>query len=418
MVSLTVLEAEMGLEPTAIRLERKVTTHALRVLVAGKDNPAQLITTKKWDCKRFATPLGAAIQAQPTLRTWQTNPITQLPPIVRAPWRCLDDIAIIEDETQARLDVIHCSHRTQWGQGAFLYTDASQTATGTGIGVACEAEDITSDIAAVYIGNQETCTILAAEIIALEYALEYTLERTLGGNQWQRIYTDSQGLIRALQQGWATADARPALARVWALLHRARRCNPSLQVRWIPAHKGILGNERADELAKRAATTALSFNRTIHSGIQITRHQQGMQDNIDKERQARTTETAKNRPTAGQHTWKLDQALPYPHMRRVYNLLNAEEANILMQARSGHDNLNAYKHRLRLIDDPQCECGRGYETTSHILLRCTRSDEQRKTLGSDEKTPVRGAAYEPTKRRRRRCRDLVVAVELRSSPRQ
>jgi hypothetical protein len=55
-------------------------------------------------------------------------------------------------------------------------------------------------------------------------------------------------------------------------------------------------------------------------------------------KQARNTRPRDTLHT-GSYTWKLDGALPGPHIATVYNALSAEEASILAQCRTGHSRL-------------------------------------------------------------------------------
>lgn len=78
------------------------------------------------------------------------------------------------------------------------------------------------------------------------------------------INSDSHFVIKAITEwikgwksrGWKKADGQPVLNEVdFRALDRAIQENPQMKIKWqyVPAHKGIRGNERADELAKSGA---------------------------------------------------------------------------------------------------------------------------------------------------------------------
>lgn len=78
------------------------------------------------------------------------------------------------------------------------------------------------------------------------------------------INSDSHLVIKAITEwikgwksrGWRKADGQPVLNEVdFRALDRAIQENPQLKIKWqyVPAHKGIRGNERADEFAKQGA---------------------------------------------------------------------------------------------------------------------------------------------------------------------
>lgn len=78
------------------------------------------------------------------------------------------------------------------------------------------------------------------------------------------INSDSHFVIKSITEwikgwksrGWKKADGQPVLNEAdFRALDEAIQENPQLKIKWqyVPAHKGIRGNERADELAKNGA---------------------------------------------------------------------------------------------------------------------------------------------------------------------
>ena len=45
-----------------------------------------------------------------------------------------------------------------------------------------------------------------------------------------------------------------------------------------------------------------------------------------------------------------------------------------------HGNIKSYLHRFKIIDTPNCPCGKGNQTTEHILLECAILQEDRERL--------------------------------------
>jgi len=108
--------------------------------------------------------------------------------------------------------------------------------------------------AKVHMGsNQEAYD---TECAALAQALERASKRNTIP-EWVTIFTDAQVAIRRM------ASDEPGPGQQYALQARKHiatlpRTRPGIviKIRWYPAHKGVVGNEKADEWAKAAAEQA------------------------------------------------------------------------------------------------------------------------------------------------------------------
>jgi ribonuclease HI len=68
------------------------------------------------------------------------------------------------------------------------------------------------------------------------------------------VHTDSQYSIGVLSKGWKAKANQELIAKVKSAL----RSRPSLRLRYVPGHAGVVLNERADELARTAVSTRAS----------------------------------------------------------------------------------------------------------------------------------------------------------------
>ena len=114
------------------------------------------------------------------------------------------------------------------------------------------------------------CTSYRAELVALREALILIEESQFSPqNSW--FFTDSESTVERLKQG-PGAQADELTAAVWLLLDKISRTQ-SIMIQWIPGHKGIDGNEKADQLAKEGATMQQVSNRidfqTVKTAIKL-----------------------------------------------------------------------------------------------------------------------------------------------------
>ncbi|KAG0158136.1 hypothetical protein PDIDSM_5649 [Penicillium digitatum] len=144
---------------------------------------------------------------------------------------------------------------------ARLYTDGSGYQGGIGAAVYPAYPYRRNEARLCNMGTDDDATVYAAELRAIEMALEVIKERFNDDNEWRDclaksgvvIFTDNQATLRAIQ------NPRMPSGQVYleGCLRLLEWCNDKIQVelRWVPAHEGIPGNEAADMYAKEAATT-------------------------------------------------------------------------------------------------------------------------------------------------------------------
>ena len=97
--------------------------------------------------------------------------------------------------------------------------------------------------------------VFDAEVHALLKAIRLLNDRRETGTSYT-VFSDSQAVIFRLhheQCGPAQALARAAITAAQELRARGN----DITIRWTPSHRGVIGNERADALARRAAAGEL-----------------------------------------------------------------------------------------------------------------------------------------------------------------
>jgi len=185
----------------------------------------------------------------PTLRVRLTNALAHSGPtestvLLEEP-ETLDAELLQEEEAEAKAE----AERTR--PGLIMFTDGSRLDDGaTGYSVVWK-RGLTWAGAKVHMGkNQEAYD---AECVALAHALELAAQRSTTPER-VTIFSDAQAAIRRMASGEPGPEQQYALQarKHIARLRRARK-GIVVEIRWCPAHKGVGGNEKADEWAKIAA---------------------------------------------------------------------------------------------------------------------------------------------------------------------
>ncbi|XP_050338062.1 uncharacterized protein LOC126764419 [Bactrocera neohumeralis] len=123
------------------------------------------------------------------------------------------------------------------------YTDGSKTPEGIGAGIA--GPRTTLSIPMGCFPN-----IFQAEVFAIGQCAEVNLSRNYC-NQRIAILSDSQAALKAI----SSYEIKSLLVEECIeSLNRLSLCN-RVHLIWVPGHKGIEGNENADELARAAAAS-------------------------------------------------------------------------------------------------------------------------------------------------------------------
>ncbi|XP_063361824.1 uncharacterized protein LOC134650821 [Cydia amplana] len=187
------------------------------------------------------------------------------------------------------------------------------------------------------------------------------------------IYTDSQAALKALKKISVTSSLVRECREELNLIGKQR----SVTVAWVPGHQGVMGNEKADELARIGAETeyigpepALPMSADVTKGV------------IEKVKEMEAQREWEEETGCRQSKMMIKGL---DHRRTRYLLkLGKSSLRLLTGIITGHNTLNRHLKIMEISRDASCpHCGKE-ETSLHLLAECTMYAAPRyNTFGRD-----------------------------------
>ena len=248
-----------------------------------------------------------------------------------------------------------------------VYTDGSKTSSG--VGYACISPQIN-----VAINKKILCSasVYTAECIALNEALTLALNNQ---NRNICIFSDSLSAITSLQNIKFNIKVNPFILQIKEKLRKFYKNNPyhtALQIYWIPAHMGIYGNEKADQLAKEAT----NFDLVDIKLCPFT-------DFYEKFKSDCKLQTNEILISQSNLTGKIYFETYFQNRKSPWfagKNLNRNFISTFSRIRANHYNLAASLARIKIVSSPTCQCGMADEDINHVLWQCSLYDIQRSKL--------------------------------------
>lgn len=201
---------------------------------------------------------------------------------------------------------------------------------------------------------------MSAIIIALSWMEETRPDRIL-------ICSDSASVLESLVS--RESEREDLVNEVYTLLHQIQNNGGIVGFCWIPAHKGIKGNEVADELAKKALKGNIIDVRVPLGKGEI---KSVVRDIYKKEWQEIWDKGLK-----GRHLYRIKkQVITNKNIRGR----NRKEEVILLRLRLGHTRLNSSLALVGRHDNGLCEYCSVKETVEHVLVHCRKYRQERSQL--------------------------------------
>jgi ribonuclease HI len=296
------------------------------------------------------------------------------------PWASSLGITTRIEPNKEEAEKVHSQLVTS--EGIHIYTDGSGIDGCVGAAMYCLETRAQSQSS---LGPMDSATVYTGELQGLILALEYVLDQERITPVY--IFTDNQAVIWTSNNPNA-AVAQNYLARIHELLEQIL-C--PIQLRWIPAHIGIPGNEIVDVLAKQA--TGWRGERMPRGPAAPTppyalTNQHWFRGRVKLAARTRWQERYRKEVTAKQYKriFKNLAEVDLDGHKRLPRAISS----IIVQMRTGKIGLRQYLHTMKVpdIEDPFCyECLDEWDdtplqpqTVEHILFQCRAFQDLRNDL--------------------------------------
>ena len=369
--SLPALDVEMHLLP----VEQQIWKHNIEA--CGRTNaplPISLASVQRR--RRKISPREAILKTVQDRDGPNIQMQEHIEPFVTPPWWKGPQTFI--EETAAKARNRHLKLIRKETAALHIYTDGSGINSQIGAAAVCPTLQQTRSS---YMGSEDVSNVYAGELQGISLALDIARQDHAEGYQRSKIliYTDNQAAIRSS----AKPKCKPGaylLKKIALQTEHLQAQGLTIEIRWVPAHIGIAGNEKADRAAKeatgwrekgpagpRAGEPAELHN--LRSTLKTWAHKEANKD------WARQWASEKRGRTTFRYTPK-----PTKSILQLHDGLSKRQSALLVQLRTEKIGLNDFLFSRRVPDakDPNCLCQEGRQTVSHVLLRCRKYRQLRR----------------------------------------
>lgn len=249
-----------------------------------------------------------------------------------------------------------------------IFTDGSKINKAKHVGSACYVPQLNLEISKSII---EYASVFTAECIAINQAMDIALQ-----NSESDIYnfSDSLSVLQSLKCTKPDTATNRYIFEIKKKYDLFKLSRPEIKIQfyWLPSHRGVEGNEYADNLAKKATNK----NFANYVTIPFTDYY----EHVNKIANLSTIHKIKEQGLLkGKKYFELyfnETSKPWFHNEA----LSREIIVTINRMRSEHYHLAESLARIQVIDSPNCTCGKYPQNLNHVIWQCEIYDKERTKL--------------------------------------
>jgi ribonuclease HI/exonuclease III len=256
-----------------------------------------------------------------------------------------------------------------------------------------------------YMGKDTEKTVYAAELQGIHLALQILHTPRETRTTKAVIFADNQSALKTIRNPGNTSG-QYILAALLQLMDEVAKTT-EIELRWIPAHHGIPGNEAADKTAKEAARQGTNPALTLPT--RRPRHNRGRQQEppqttmlLTKAKHTINQALQKDWEvlwTHGRHGRTLHRLGTKPDKKtlQLHQNLPRPISSVITQMRTDKIGLAAYLHSIDKAETGRCSCNYGEQTVEHVLLKCRQWVTEREEMwgGGRRVLALKGVLSDP-----------------------
>ncbi|XP_023190356.1 uncharacterized protein LOC111608710 [Xiphophorus maculatus] len=359
------LQVEMGEMPMKIRREQIAVTYWANIKGHSKNYPPYLTLKpcqekEKKNTNSFGWVILSKIE-EIGIDKVQVSSVVVSPAI--PPWvleQAEVDLKLLEKGREMEKNEVENYINKEYSKHIQVYTDASKKSNNQ-VGIAFIAPDLN------VMENKrisDKLTVYTGELMAILIALEWI--EGIGKGKFV-ICSDSSSALMSIQ-GMKSEVRQDIIEDIVQVIFRIKKNGSQIKLIWIPAHIGVVGNELADNFAKRASNKEI-----VELNIKMSRNEI---KSVVKEYMKEKWQEQWDRGEKGRFYYKIQKRVGG---YRKGNRTRREE-DIISRIRFRHTKLNSTLKLINKHSTGCCEyCGE-METIQHVFLECNKYVREREML--------------------------------------